>query len=70
MKDLSLGSLIFFPYFVVIVIIGLFLWLLIRISYRKIIFNGNYWHPGLIDIGVLFICLYVVDFFARIIGGS
>jgi len=70
MKDLTLGSLIFFPYFVGVVVIGLFLWLLVRMCYRKIIFNGNFWHPSLIDISVLFVCMYITDFVAKIVGNS
>lgn len=59
MKDLTLGGVIFFPQLIWVVFLGFFCWLLVRVIYRNIIFNGYFWHPNLIDVGVLFLCIYL-----------
>ncbi|XBS68495.1 DUF1656 domain-containing protein [Acerihabitans sp. KWT182] len=59
MQDLTLGALIFFPKFIWVIFLGFFTWLLVRLIYRKHIFNGAFWHPNLIDLGVLFLCIYI-----------
>ncbi len=59
MKDLTLGAIIFFPALIWVILLGFFIWLLVRVAYRDIIFNGYFWHPNLIDLGVLSLCIYL-----------
>ncbi len=59
MKDLTFGAMIFFPRLIWVIFLGFFIWMLVRVTYRSVVFNGYFWHPNLIDLGVLFLCIYL-----------
>lgn len=59
MRDLVFGALVFLPGFVKVLVLGFFVWLLLRGFYRKRLYAGDIWHPNLVDISVYFISLYV-----------
>ncbi len=59
MKDLVFGALVFLPGIVKVLVLGFFVWLLLRGFYRKKLYSGAIWHPNLVDISVYFISLYV-----------
>lgn len=59
MHDLVFGSLIFLPGIVKVLILGLFIWLIIRGFYRNKLYSSGLWHPNLIDLSVYGISLYM-----------
>ncbi len=59
MKDLILGGIVFIPGLVLILFLGFFSWLLVRVVYTNLI--SKYGYAGsLFDISMLFFCILVI----------
>ncbi|HIW05914.1 MAG TPA: DUF1656 domain-containing protein [Candidatus Ignatzschineria merdigallinarum] len=59
MTELVLGSLVFLPGILKVLVLGFFIWLLARGFYRKKLYSSGIWHPNLVDISIYFVSLYV-----------
>lgn len=60
MKDFIVGHLLYMPPLIVIALLGAICWAVLRKAYSRKIYDGSFWHPGLIDVGVLFGCIYTM----------